>query len=90
MMDIFVRAAGLSDNSTNEEIINLAADAMDAAADEIERLRKMFFDIRGKIPLDLLRDEYGDEKPLVDAVDAMLVEIVSLRHKLHKELREKE
>jgi hypothetical protein len=39
-MDIFVRAAGLSDNSTNEEIINLAADAMDAAADEIERLRK--------------------------------------------------
>jgi hypothetical protein len=38
-MDIFVRAAGLSDNSTNEEIINLAADAMDAAVDEIERLR---------------------------------------------------
>jgi hypothetical protein len=40
MMDIFVRAAGLSDKSTSEEILNLAADAMDAAADEIERLRK--------------------------------------------------
>jgi hypothetical protein len=38
-MDIVERAAGLNDNSTSEEILNLAADAMDAAVDEIERLR---------------------------------------------------
>ena len=40
MTDIVERAAGLSDKSTSKEILNLAADAMDAAADEIERLRK--------------------------------------------------
>ena len=54
--------------------------------DEIERLRQMLFAIRGKVPLELLHDENGKEKPLVDAVDAMLVEIVSLRIKLRKAL----
>ena len=38
-MNIDERAAGLSDKSISKEILNLAADAMDAAADEIERLR---------------------------------------------------
>lgn len=58
--------------------------------DEIKRLRGMLTAIQGKVPLDLLRDENGNEKPLVDAVDAMLIEIVSLRHKLRKALGEKE
>ena len=40
MMDIFVRAAGLSDKSTNKEILNLVTDAIDAATDKIEGQRK--------------------------------------------------
>ena len=55
--------------------------------DEIERLRKMLTAIYNKVPLYLLRDRVGEDKPpmdAVDAVDAMLTEIVTLRHYLRK------
>jgi len=38
-MDIVERASGLSDKSTNKEILDLTKDAMDLATDEIKRLR---------------------------------------------------
>jgi len=61
----------------------------DEAADEIERLRRMITAIWVKVPLDLLRDENGNDKSPVDAVDAMMIEIVSLRYQLRKALEGK-
>ena len=40
MTDIFERMKKMSEQSSNKEILELAADAMDAAADEIDRLQQ--------------------------------------------------
>jgi hypothetical protein len=67
-----------------------AADEIEQLRAEIERYQKMLTSIYGKVPLDLLRDKNGNNKSPVDAIDAMLIEIVSLRIKLRKALGEKE
>ena len=53
-------------------------------ADEIERLREMIDVINCKIPLDILWDKDGNERPMIDAVNDMVIELIKLRHKLRK------
>jgi hypothetical protein len=54
------------------------------AATEIKQLREMIDVINCKIPLDILWDKDGNERPLVDAMNDVIIELSILRHKLRK------
>ena len=54
------------------------------AAIEIKQLREIIDVINCKIPLDILWDKDGNERPLVDAMNDVIIELSILRHKLRK------
>lgn len=91
-MDIVERLRECADDYQGKHTETIeweAADEIKRLRAEIERYQKMLTSIYGKVPLDLLRDKNGNNKSPVDAIDAMLIEIVSLRIKLRKALGEK-
>ena len=50
----------------------------------IDKLRRELSLIKDKVPTEFLIDAWGGDVPLHKAVDAMMIEIVSLRVKLRK------